>query len=128
MYHEMIMLCLLNHYPHLFLPDTLFFFFYRNSLTVLDALEGRTHTISLPINLKTVFLVAEDKWLLVESKTNQWVNLFRVVSHRMQWFYLIYQLFITLPGLSSLYLSFNNFRLGQHLYRWEVQEDGGREN
>uniref|UniRef100_A0A8C0ZUF8 VWFA domain-containing protein n=1 Tax=Castor canadensis TaxID=51338 RepID=A0A8C0ZUF8_CASCN len=42
-----------------------------NSLTVLDALEGRTHTISLPINLKTVFLVAEDKWLLVESKTNQ---------------------------------------------------------
>ncbi|KAM6179532.1 von Willebrand factor A domain-containing protein 8 [Erethizon dorsatum] len=48
--------------------------FYKekgNSLTVLDVLEGRTHTISLPINLKTVFLVAEDKWLLVESKTNQ---------------------------------------------------------
>ncbi|KFO27883.1 Putative protein KIAA0564, partial [Fukomys damarensis] len=48
--------------------------FYKekgNSLTVLDVLEGRTHTISLPINLKTVFLVAEDKWLLVESKSNQ---------------------------------------------------------
>uniref|UniRef100_A0A8P0TBS6 von Willebrand factor A domain-containing protein 8 n=1 Tax=Canis lupus familiaris TaxID=9615 RepID=A0A8P0TBS6_CANLF len=48
--------------------------FYKengNNLTVLDVLEGRTHTISLPINLKTVFLVAEDKWLLVEDKTNQ---------------------------------------------------------
>ncbi|XP_012578723.1 PREDICTED: von Willebrand factor A domain-containing protein 8 isoform X2 [Condylura cristata] len=48
--------------------------FYKekgNSLIVLDVLEGRTHTISLPINLKTVFLVAEDKWLLVENKTNQ---------------------------------------------------------
>ncbi|KAM8786530.1 von Willebrand factor A domain-containing protein 8 [Rhynchonycteris naso] len=48
--------------------------FYKekgNNLTVLDVLEGRTHTISLPIELKTVFLVAEDKWLLVESKTNQ---------------------------------------------------------
>ncbi|XP_004759341.1 von Willebrand factor A domain-containing protein 8 isoform X1 [Mustela putorius furo] len=48
--------------------------FYKengNSLTVLDVLEGRTHTISLPINVKTVFLVAEDKWLLVEDKTNQ---------------------------------------------------------
>nr|XP_025730607.1 von Willebrand factor A domain-containing protein 8 isoform X2 [Callorhinus ursinus] len=48
--------------------------FYKengNTLTVLDVLEGRTHTISLPINLKTVFLVAEDKWLLVEDKTNQ---------------------------------------------------------
>ncbi|EHB13051.1 hypothetical protein GW7_03251 [Heterocephalus glaber] len=47
--------------------------FYKekgNSLTVLDVFEGRTHTIPLPINLKTVFLVAEDKWLLVESKTN----------------------------------------------------------
>ncbi|XP_054993034.1 von Willebrand factor A domain-containing protein 8 [Sorex araneus] len=48
--------------------------FYKengNDLTVLDVLEGRTHTISLPIHLKTVFLVAEDKWLLVENKTNQ---------------------------------------------------------
>ncbi|KAL6048821.1 hypothetical protein STEG23_032391, partial [Scotinomys teguina] len=48
--------------------------FYKqtgNTLTVLDVLEGLTHTISLPINLKTVFLVAEDKWLLVENKTNQ---------------------------------------------------------
>ncbi|XP_039733144.1 von Willebrand factor A domain-containing protein 8 isoform X5 [Pteropus medius] len=48
--------------------------FYKengNSLTVLDVLEGRTHTISLPINLMTVFLVAEDRWLLVESQTNR---------------------------------------------------------
>ncbi|XP_077014477.1 von Willebrand factor A domain-containing protein 8 isoform X2 [Tamandua tetradactyla] len=48
--------------------------FYKekgNTLTVLDVLEGRTHTISLPISLNTVFLVAEDKWLLVESKTHQ---------------------------------------------------------
>ncbi|XP_005370937.1 von Willebrand factor A domain-containing protein 8 [Microtus ochrogaster] len=48
--------------------------FYKqtgDTLIVLDVLEGRTHTISLPINLKTVFLVAEDKWLLVENKTNQ---------------------------------------------------------
>uniref|UniRef100_A0A5F9D324 von Willebrand factor A domain-containing protein 8 n=1 Tax=Oryctolagus cuniculus TaxID=9986 RepID=A0A5F9D324_RABIT len=48
--------------------------FYKekgNSLTVLDVLEGRTHTISLPINLSAAFLVAEDKWLLVESRTNQ---------------------------------------------------------
>ncbi|XP_019792046.2 von Willebrand factor A domain-containing protein 8 isoform X1 [Tursiops truncatus] len=48
--------------------------FYKekgNTLAVLDVLEGRTHTISLPINLQTVFLVAEDKWLLVESKTHQ---------------------------------------------------------
>ncbi|XP_034614310.1 von Willebrand factor A domain-containing protein 8 [Trachemys scripta elegans] len=48
--------------------------FYKeegNQLIVLDVLEGRTHTISLPINLRSVFLVAEDRWLLVESKTNQ---------------------------------------------------------
>ncbi|XP_006837671.1 PREDICTED: von Willebrand factor A domain-containing protein 8-like [Chrysochloris asiatica] len=48
--------------------------FYKekgSSLIVLDVLEGRTHTISLPITLKTVFLVAEDKWLLVENGTNQ---------------------------------------------------------
>ncbi|XP_012866093.1 PREDICTED: von Willebrand factor A domain-containing protein 8 [Dipodomys ordii] len=48
--------------------------FYKekgNSLTVLDVLEGLTHTIVLPINLRAAFLVAEDKWLLVESKTNQ---------------------------------------------------------
>nr|XP_040137835.1 von Willebrand factor A domain-containing protein 8 [Ictidomys tridecemlineatus] len=48
--------------------------FYKekgNRLTVLDVLEGRAHTISLPINLERVFLVAEDKWLLVESETNQ---------------------------------------------------------
>ncbi|XP_068924755.1 von Willebrand factor A domain-containing protein 8 isoform X2 [Petaurus breviceps papuanus] len=44
---------------------------YGNSLIVLDVLEGRAHTISLPINLKTVFLVAEDRWLLVENNTNQ---------------------------------------------------------
>lgn len=59
------------------------FFFFRNTLTVLDVLEGLTHTISLPINLKTVFLVAEDKWLLVENKTNQWVNLSVYIS--CQW-------------------------------------------
>uniref|UniRef100_A0A7M4DXF6 von Willebrand factor A domain-containing protein 8 n=1 Tax=Crocodylus porosus TaxID=8502 RepID=A0A7M4DXF6_CROPO len=48
--------------------------FYKeggNHLTVLDVLEGQTHTISLPINLKSVFLVAEDRWLVVESNTNQ---------------------------------------------------------
>ncbi|XP_038618052.1 von Willebrand factor A domain-containing protein 8 isoform X1 [Tachyglossus aculeatus] len=42
-----------------------------SSLIVLDVLEGQTHTISLPIKLKSVFLVAEDRWLLLESKTNQ---------------------------------------------------------
>ncbi|XP_044304134.1 von Willebrand factor A domain-containing protein 8 isoform X2 [Varanus komodoensis] len=48
--------------------------FYReegNQLMVLNVLEGQSHTISLPINLKSVFLVAEDHWLLVESKTNR---------------------------------------------------------
>lgn len=48
--------------------------FYKekgNRLIVLDVLEGQTHTISLPINLGSVFLVAEDRWLLVESETNQ---------------------------------------------------------
>ncbi|XP_072473221.1 von Willebrand factor A domain-containing protein 8 isoform X2 [Notamacropus eugenii] len=44
---------------------------YGSSLIVLDVLEGRAHTISLPINLKSVFLVAEDRWLLVEKNTNQ---------------------------------------------------------
>ncbi|XP_063282038.1 von Willebrand factor A domain-containing protein 8 [Pelobates fuscus] len=48
-----------------------FFKEYGTSLSVLDVLEGTTHTISLPINLKSVFLVAEDRWLLVESKTNK---------------------------------------------------------
>ncbi|KAG9492060.1 hypothetical protein GDO78_000536 [Eleutherodactylus coqui] len=48
--------------------------FYKengNSINVLDVLEGTTHAISLPINLNSVFLVAEDKWLLVENKTNK---------------------------------------------------------
>ncbi|XP_042372247.1 von Willebrand factor A domain-containing protein 8-like, partial [Plectropomus leopardus] len=48
--------------------------FYKadgNQLEVLDVLEGRVHSISLPINLKSVFLVAEDRWLLVESNTNK---------------------------------------------------------
>ncbi|KGL77241.1 von Willebrand factor A domain-containing protein 8, partial [Tinamus guttatus] len=48
--------------------------FYKeegNRLIVLDVLEGQTHTISLPINLKSVFLVAEDRWLLVENQTNR---------------------------------------------------------
>uniref|UniRef100_A0A8C9W2Q1 von Willebrand factor A domain-containing protein 8 n=1 Tax=Scleropages formosus TaxID=113540 RepID=A0A8C9W2Q1_SCLFO len=48
--------------------------FYKedgNQLDVLDVLEGKVHTISLPINLKQVFLVAEDRWLLIESKTER---------------------------------------------------------
>uniref|UniRef100_A0ABM5FZN6 von Willebrand factor A domain-containing protein 8 n=1 Tax=Pogona vitticeps TaxID=103695 RepID=A0ABM5FZN6_9SAUR len=48
--------------------------FYKeegSQLTVLDVLEGHAHIISLPINLKSVFLVAEDQWLLVDNKTNQ---------------------------------------------------------
>uniref|UniRef100_A0A8C4IV27 von Willebrand factor A domain-containing protein 8 n=1 Tax=Dicentrarchus labrax TaxID=13489 RepID=A0A8C4IV27_DICLA len=48
--------------------------FYKedgNQLEVLDVLEGRVHSISLPINLKSVFLAAEDRWLLMESKTNK---------------------------------------------------------
>ncbi|XP_020791891.2 von Willebrand factor A domain-containing protein 8 [Boleophthalmus pectinirostris] len=48
--------------------------FYKeegNQLDVLDVLEGRLHSISLPINLKTVHLVAEDRWLLLESNTNK---------------------------------------------------------
>ncbi|XP_038658700.1 von Willebrand factor A domain-containing protein 8 [Scyliorhinus canicula] len=48
--------------------------FYKeqgNFLDVLDVLEGRAHSISLPIRVKSVHLVAEDKWLLVESKTNK---------------------------------------------------------
>uniref|UniRef100_A0A665V7K3 von Willebrand factor A domain-containing protein 8 n=1 Tax=Echeneis naucrates TaxID=173247 RepID=A0A665V7K3_ECHNA len=48
--------------------------FYKedsNQLEVLDVLEGRVHSISLPINLKSVFLVAEDRWLLLESNTNR---------------------------------------------------------
>uniref|UniRef100_A0A672TB47 VWFA domain-containing protein n=1 Tax=Sinocyclocheilus grahami TaxID=75366 RepID=A0A672TB47_SINGR len=41
--------------------------FYKENgsqLDVVDVLEGQVHTISLPINLKAVFLVAEDRWLL----------------------------------------------------------------
>uniref|UniRef100_A0A673VXX0 von Willebrand factor A domain containing 8 n=1 Tax=Salmo trutta TaxID=8032 RepID=A0A673VXX0_SALTR len=49
----------------------LFFKEGGNQLDVLDVLEGRVHTISLPINLSKVFLVAEDRWLLVESNTNK---------------------------------------------------------
>ncbi|XP_076841646.1 von Willebrand factor A domain-containing protein 8 isoform X2 [Brachyhypopomus gauderio] len=48
--------------------------FYKtdgNQLDVLDVLEGQVHTISLPISLKAVFLVAEDHWLLIESKTDR---------------------------------------------------------
>ncbi|KAG8000987.1 von Willebrand factor A domain-containing protein 8 [Nibea albiflora] len=48
--------------------------FYKedgNQLEVLDVLEGQVHSISLPVNLKSVFLVAEDRWLLLESKTNK---------------------------------------------------------
>ncbi|KAB5577077.1 hypothetical protein PHYPO_G00205820 [Pangasianodon hypophthalmus] len=48
--------------------------FYKadgNQLDVLDVLEGQVHTITLPINVKAVFLVAEDRWLLIESKTDR---------------------------------------------------------
>ncbi|KAM4608925.1 von Willebrand factor A domain-containing protein 8 isoform 1-T1 [Polymixia lowei] len=48
--------------------------FYKengNQLEVLDVLEGQVHSISLPINLKAVFLVAEDRWLLLENNTNK---------------------------------------------------------
>ncbi|XP_030056405.1 von Willebrand factor A domain-containing protein 8 [Microcaecilia unicolor] len=46
--------------------------FYKengNTINVLDVLEGHAHTISLPIHLQSIFLVAEDRWLLIESKT-----------------------------------------------------------
>lgn len=43
----------------------------RNQLDVLDVLEGQVHTITLPINVKTVFLAAEDRWLLIESATDR---------------------------------------------------------
>lgn len=43
----------------------------RNQLDVLDVLEGQVHTITLPINVKAVFLVAEDRWLLSESRTDR---------------------------------------------------------
>ncbi|XP_028992985.1 von Willebrand factor A domain-containing protein 8 isoform X2 [Betta splendens] len=42
-----------------------------NQLDVLDVLEGRVHSISLPIKMKSVFLVAEDRWLLLESNTHK---------------------------------------------------------
>uniref|UniRef100_A0A3Q3JAA7 von Willebrand factor A domain-containing protein 8 n=1 Tax=Monopterus albus TaxID=43700 RepID=A0A3Q3JAA7_MONAL len=48
--------------------------FYKeggNRLEVLDVLEAQVHSISLPINLKSVFLVAEDRWLLLEGNTNK---------------------------------------------------------
>ncbi|XP_069745676.1 von Willebrand factor A domain-containing protein 8 isoform X2 [Narcine bancroftii] len=48
--------------------------FYKeqgNSLDVLDVLEGQAHSLSLPIVVKSVHLVAEDRWLLVEHKTNK---------------------------------------------------------
>uniref|UniRef100_A0A3Q3VYX4 von Willebrand factor A domain-containing protein 8 n=1 Tax=Mola mola TaxID=94237 RepID=A0A3Q3VYX4_MOLML len=48
--------------------------FYKEDGThveVLDVLEGQVHSISLPIKLKSVFLAAEDRWLLLESNTNK---------------------------------------------------------
>ncbi|XP_062861685.1 von Willebrand factor A domain-containing protein 8 [Trichomycterus rosablanca] len=48
--------------------------FYKadgDQLDVLDVLEGQVHTISLPINVKAVYLTAEDRWLLVDSKTDR---------------------------------------------------------
>ena len=74
-YHDYAMVTQPISSPFPFTEFSFSFLFFRNTLAVLDVLEGRTHTISLPINLQTVFLVAEDKWLLVESKTNQWVDL-----------------------------------------------------
>ncbi|XP_057192954.1 von Willebrand factor A domain-containing protein 8 isoform X2 [Triplophysa rosa] len=42
-----------------------------SQLDVVDVLEGQIHTISLPITLKAVFLVAEDRWLLIENQTDR---------------------------------------------------------
>lgn len=42
-----------------------------NQLELLDVLKAQVHTISLPIKLKCVFLVSEDRWLLLESTTNK---------------------------------------------------------
>ncbi|KAI1241841.1 hypothetical protein IHE44_0005343 [Lamprotornis superbus] len=47
--------------------------FYKetgNHLIVLDVLEGQTHTISLPISLKAVFLVAEDRKFLLTKRAH----------------------------------------------------------
>eukprot|EP00066_Takifugu_rubripes_P009279 XP_003976079.1 PREDICTED: von Willebrand factor A domain-containing protein 8 isoform X1 [Takifugu rubripes] len=49
----------------------LFYKEYSNQLEMLDVLKAQVHTISLPIKLKCVFLVAEDRWLLLESTTNK---------------------------------------------------------
>ncbi|TRY92386.1 hypothetical protein DNTS_024700 [Danionella cerebrum] len=49
----------------------LFYKEHGSQLDVVDVLEGYVHTISLPINLQSVFLAAEDRWLLVESKTER---------------------------------------------------------
>lgn len=114
---EMILPWLHNRYPEHLLSDTVFFSFFRNNLTVLDVLEGRTHTISLPIDLKTVFLVAEDKWLLVESKTNQWVDLHSISCYRSS-------LLTDYPTslLFCLSVSFNSFWIWQHLCGWKLKE------
>lgn len=42
-----------------------------NQLEMLDVLKAQVHFISLPIKLKSVFLVSEDRWLLLESDTNK---------------------------------------------------------
>ncbi|CAL8266675.1 unnamed protein product [Lota lota] len=49
----------------------LFFKEDGNQLEVLDVLEGQVHSIALPINLRDVYLVAEDRWLLTESNSNK---------------------------------------------------------
>ncbi|CAL8321307.1 unnamed protein product [Merluccius merluccius] len=49
----------------------LFFKEDGNQLEVLDVLEGQVHSIALPIHLRDVYLVAEDRWLLTESNTNK---------------------------------------------------------
>lgn len=113
----MIVPWLHNRYPEHLLSDTVFFSFFRSYLTVLDVLEGRTHTISLPIDLKTVFLVAEDKWLLVENKTNQWVDLHSLSCCRSS-------LLTDYPTslLFYLCLSVNHFWIWWHLCGWKLKE------
>lgn len=56
---------------HVILINTLLYS-NRSQLDVVDVLEGQIHTISLPINLKAVFLVAEDRWLLIENQTEKY--------------------------------------------------------
>ncbi|KAG7260159.1 hypothetical protein CRUP_020890, partial [Coryphaenoides rupestris] len=49
----------------------LFFREDGNQLEVLDVLEGRVHSIGLPISVRDVRLVAEDRWLLTQSHSSR---------------------------------------------------------